>query len=174
MFRGYIIIINDKNHNMLYEYFKSIIDNELTYNFIARKVENGIQMIIFVRHCVLPDGVSNLNFGATELSGIIVSNTKLDIVDTKDIEPYLNATNRLEDYNKIFREIKIIYDSIEHKNLFKIEPIKVLCPDVNIEKNNCPAIINNKILFTTTTCLALITGSLVYAQIPILSPPTEW
>jgi outer membrane protein insertion porin family len=34
--------------------------------------------------------------------------------------------------------------------------------------------INNKILFTTTTCLALITGSLVYAQIPILSTPTEW
>jgi outer membrane protein insertion porin family len=34
--------------------------------------------------------------------------------------------------------------------------------------------INNKILFKTTTCLALITGSLVYAQIPILSTPTEW
>jgi peptidoglycan/LPS O-acetylase OafA/YrhL len=71
----------------------------------------------------------------------------------------------IEDYNKIFREIKIIYDSIEHKNLFKIEPIKVLCPDVNIEKNNCPAIINNKILFSNNSHPSYFGSQLIVNEI---------
>ena len=54
----------------------------------------------------------------------------------------------IEDHNKIFREVKIIYDSIEHKNLFKIDPIIVLCAYSNVDKKNCPPIINNKYLFS--------------------------
>ena len=106
--RGYSIIISD-NIDLFITCTQIIIDNDLTYNFIVRKVNKGLQIVLFIRYCKVPNGIKDLNFGSTELSGIIVSNEELSI-DLNDIRNYINETNRLIDYD--FFETKLM-------NLFK-------------------------------------------------------
>jgi hypothetical protein len=98
-FRGYSIIISN-NIDLFVECTNIIIENNLTYNFIARKVPNGLQIVLFIRHCIITSDIKDLNFGATELAGIIVSNEEITI-DEEDIKKYIDATNRYIDYKKI-------------------------------------------------------------------------
>ena len=98
--RGYSIIISD-NIDLFIKCTNIIIKNNLTYNFITRKVKTGLQIVLFIRNCVIPNGVKDLNFGSTELSGIIVSNEELTI-NEEDIKKYLDATNRAIDYDFAF------------------------------------------------------------------------
>jgi hypothetical protein len=98
--RGYSIIVSD-DFSLFIKYTQIIIKNNLTYNFITRKVTKGLQIVLFIRNCKTPDGIKNLGYGATELSGIIVSNEELTISD-KDIIEYLEVTNRESDYKLCF------------------------------------------------------------------------
>jgi len=99
--RGYSIIISLDNIDLFIKCTDIIIKNNLTYNFIVRKVLSGLQVVLFVRNCIIPKGVKDLNFGSTELSGIIVSNEELTI-NEEDIKKYTDATNRPIDYDFAF------------------------------------------------------------------------
>ncbi len=49
-------------------------------------------------------------------------------------------------YIKQFREIRNLFDSIEHPNLYKIKPIKILC-----NEKNCSSIKDNKFIFSNNS-----------------------
>ena len=67
-----------------------------SYNFIIN-LKDDIYQCIFIRNS--EKVVPNLNFGSTELAGIIGSN-KDDFKNTKDdIEKYLEETNNISNYN---------------------------------------------------------------------------
>jgi hypothetical protein len=70
----------------------------LLYNFIMRRIADGrLQAVLFVRSCKLAPGMLDMNFGATELSGVIASAKKLKNTE-EEIMAYVNYTNRVEDY----------------------------------------------------------------------------
>ena len=100
--RGYSIIVSD-NFDLFIRCTNIIIEQNLTYNFITRKVTKGLQIVLFIRDCVIPKDIKNLNFGSTELSGIIVSNEELTITE-EEIIKYLNFTNSEIFYNSCFPE----------------------------------------------------------------------
>ena len=73
----------------------------LTYNFIAHKVaKEKLQIIVFVRHCVVPAGVKDLNYGSTELAGVIVSGSKSNTTH-QEFYDYINATHSIQNYLNI-------------------------------------------------------------------------
>ena len=100
LFRGYVCIIPNKDVKEIFDLIQKIKMHNLTYNFITRKIsELNLQIIFFIRFCHVNKNVKDLNFGATELSGVIVSNKELSYSDT-DITNYLDSTNRISDYEK--------------------------------------------------------------------------
>lgn len=97
-FRGYII--NTSNYIDILGLITKIKDNNFTYNFILRKIDdNTLQFVFFIRKCIIHD-IPDLNFGATELSGIIVGSTSEDLGPfTEDnIIEYINQTNNKDNY----------------------------------------------------------------------------
>ena len=98
-FLGYSIV--SEQSQSLSDFFEKIVRTGLTYNFMLRKVNSKqLQTIVFVRDCSLPDGVNDLNYGATELAGIIVSNTK-STTTAKELTEYLNATHSIDLYDRV-------------------------------------------------------------------------
>jgi hypothetical protein len=98
-FRGYVL--NTSNYTDILGLITKIIDNDFTYNFIVRKIDdNTLQFVFFIRKCIVYN-IPDLNFGATELSGIIVGSTSEDLsVFTEDnIMEYINQTNSKDNYN---------------------------------------------------------------------------
>ena len=93
-FRGWFITFSYETKHV----FSDMIDKvkESSYNFILNKKDSIFQCFFFVRkNCgtVQP----NLNFGSTELAGIIGSN-KDDYPDKSAIDTYLDITNNLSNY----------------------------------------------------------------------------
>jgi len=75
-----------------------IVAAGLLYNFIMRRIADGrLQAVLFVRSCKLAPGMRDMNYGATELSGVIASAKKLKDTE-EEIMAYVNYTNRAEDY----------------------------------------------------------------------------
>jgi hypothetical protein len=94
-FRGFSIITD--NIKPVSKLIKIILKSIFTYNFISRKVNNGLQFVFFIRDCHIEAGVEDLNFGASELAGLVVTSNKL-LIDENILDKYLNTTNNEEDY----------------------------------------------------------------------------
>jgi hypothetical protein len=97
-FRGYVL--NTSNYTDILGLITKIIYSDFTYNFIVRKIDNNtLQFVFFIRRCIIYN-IPDLNFGATELSGIIVGSTSEDLgVFTEDnIIEYINQTNSKDNY----------------------------------------------------------------------------
>lgn len=97
LLKGYVLLANSPNDvNNVIQYITS---QNLTYNFIVRKTDaNLLQFIFFVRHCVICPGIVDLNFGSTELAGVVVvSNTFPNTLD--QIHQYIDATHNDNNYN---------------------------------------------------------------------------
>lgn len=102
-FRAFSLVA--KNSREVSQLISTILENGLTYNFLVRKVQNDLQFIFFIRNCIVPNGVENLNFDAPALGGYVVTTDKLNI-DSVILEKYLDATNREEDYILISSQFK--------------------------------------------------------------------
>jgi len=98
-FRGYVI--TDAGAELVQRMsgaISKIVTAGLLYNFIMRRIDDGrLQVVLFVRSCKLAPGMLDMNFGATELSGVIASAKKLKNTE-EEIMAYVNYTNRVEDY----------------------------------------------------------------------------
>lgn len=107
-FRGYVL--NTSYYKDILDLIAKIIDNNFTYNFIVRKIDDHtLQFIFFIRKCVIHN-IPDLNFGATELSGIIVATTSEDLsIFTEDnIIKYINQTNSVDNYMIVLKMEKEI------------------------------------------------------------------
>jgi hypothetical protein len=102
-FRGFSLIAS--NELMVSELISTILKNNLTYNFVVRRVGENLQFIFFIRHCKILEGVEDLNLDAGGLSGYIVTTDKLNI-DENILSKYLDTTNRKEDYILISSQFK--------------------------------------------------------------------
>ena len=59
---------------------------------------NKLQVVLFIRYCKVPPEIRDLNYGSSELAGIVASSSEL--TDTEDdIMAYVNYTNRASDYD---------------------------------------------------------------------------
>ena len=98
-FRAYVL--NTSDYTDMLTLINKINDKGLTFNFITRKSnESTLQIIFFIRNCISDGSTLDLNFGATELSGIIVGTNINDItIFTKEnIDNYINLTNNITNY----------------------------------------------------------------------------
>ena len=102
-FRSFSLVA--RNPSDVSQLISTILKNGLTYNFLVRKVQNDLQFIFFIRNCVVPNGVENLNFDAPALGGYVVTADRLNI-DVDILKKYLDATNREEDYILISNKFK--------------------------------------------------------------------
>jgi hypothetical protein len=104
-FRAYVLVTN--SFNDILELTTTIKILNLTFNFITRKSVNQtfLQFIFFIRDCKSEELIPNLNFGATELSGIIVGNNEndIEIFTEENINNYINLTNNISNYEKLPR-----------------------------------------------------------------------
>uniref|UniRef100_A0A6C0I574 HIT domain-containing protein n=1 Tax=viral metagenome TaxID=1070528 RepID=A0A6C0I574_9ZZZZ len=93
-FRGWFITFSYENRNIFYEMIDKL--KKTSYNFILKIHNDKFHCIFFIRNnCnkVRP----NLNFGSTELAGVIGSNK--DNFPNKDvIDTYLDITNNVSNY----------------------------------------------------------------------------
>jgi len=98
-FRGYVITgTGAELVQRMSVAISKIVAAGLLYNFIMRRIADGrLQAVLFVRSCKLASGMLDMNFGATELSGVIASAKKLKDTE-EEIMAYVNYTNRAEDY----------------------------------------------------------------------------
>jgi hypothetical protein len=94
-FRGWFIKFPYENANIFYDMIEKIKD--YSYNFILNKNDIFFQCVFFIRkNCDIVD--PNLNYGATELAGVIHDNE--DNFPNKDgLEKYLNTTNNISNYD---------------------------------------------------------------------------
>jgi hypothetical protein len=98
-FRGYVITgTGAELVQRMSGAISKIVAAGLLYNFIMRRIADGrLQAVLFVRSCKLAPGMLDMNFGATELSGVIASAKKLKNTE-EEIMEYVNYTNRVSDY----------------------------------------------------------------------------
>ena len=98
-FRGYVITGEAADLvKRMSGAISKIVAAGLLYNFIMRRIGDGrLQAVLFVRSCKLAPGMIDMNFGATELSGVIASAKKLNNTEAEIME-YVNYTNRVSDY----------------------------------------------------------------------------
>jgi hypothetical protein len=98
-FRGYVITgAGAELVQRMSGAISKIVAEGLLYNFIMRRIGDGrLQAVLFVRSCKLAPGMIDMNFGATELSGVIASAKKLKNTE-EEIMEYVNYTNRVSDY----------------------------------------------------------------------------
>ena len=94
-FRGWFINFNYTDDTKFNDMIKKL--EHQSYNFIINLKNNIYNCIFFIRNNC-EKVVPNLNFGSTELAGIIGSN-KGDFPTKDDIEKYLEETNNLSNYN---------------------------------------------------------------------------
>jgi len=94
-FTGWFIRFSYKSANIFYNMIKKLQD--YSYNFILKKNDDLFHCVFFIRkNC---DTVKpNLNFGATELAGVIASN-KDNFPNKHDIDNYLTTTNNISNYD---------------------------------------------------------------------------
>lgn len=94
-FRGWFINFHYTDDTKFNDMIKKL--EHQSYNFIINLKDDIYQCIFFIRNNC-EKVVPNLNFGSTELAGIIGSN-KDDFPTKDDIEKYLEETNNLSNYN---------------------------------------------------------------------------
>lgn len=94
-FRGWFIIFSYNSQDIFYNMIKKLKD--YSYNFILKKNGDLFCCIFFIRkNCdkVYP----NLNFGSTELAGVIASSA-VNFPDKNTIHNYLTETNNISNYD---------------------------------------------------------------------------
>ena len=74
---------------------KKIIKKKFLYNFIIRRNIN-LEVILFIRNCYVPKDIIDLNYGSSELSGIVITISK--VIKKEDILKYINATHNISNY----------------------------------------------------------------------------
>jgi hypothetical protein len=98
-FRGYLIKVKDgiQLQNIIHflDFYRA------SYNFILRKQDEILEIIFFIRFCHKSYISNNLNYGASELSGVITSNKLIHINDNEieKIKMYLEETNNISNYD---------------------------------------------------------------------------
>ena len=95
-FRGWFISFSYENVYIFSDMIEKIKIH--SYNFILKKNGDVFHCVFFIRqNC---DTVEpNLNFGSTELAGVIASSSKYNFPNKDDINKYLNITNNVSNYN---------------------------------------------------------------------------
>jgi hypothetical protein len=102
-FRGWItgLLLHCKEIQPIMEcmhmFISSIGEIGATSNFIIHKKGSIYECILFVRR-IIPQ---SLNYGANELGGIVAFMSEKQLPDTKKIELYLKASNRIEDVEEV-------------------------------------------------------------------------
>ena len=81
----------------MHMFISSIGEIGATSNFIIHKKGSIYECILFVRR-IIPQ---SLNYGANELGGFVAFMSEKQLPDTKKIELYLKASNRIEDVEEV-------------------------------------------------------------------------
>jgi hypothetical protein len=103
LFRGLVVIASDPVQ--IIEVIDKINRLRFTYNFVCRKINKiTLQFVFYIRFCDY-EHFKNLNFGSTELSGIVCGNTP-PTYDLNDIEEYLELTHNRNNYIHFMTENK--------------------------------------------------------------------
>ena len=96
-FRGWFIIFSYESREIFYNMITKLKENNSSYNFILKKKDNFFHCVFFIRkNCDTVE--NNLNFGSTELAGVIGSN-KDNFPKKDDIDKYLTITNNVSNYD---------------------------------------------------------------------------
>ena len=98
-FRGYYVKVYSSSK--FRDLIRILTNKGISFNFILQKgIYNYFDIIFFVRNCnrIL---TKDLNFGATELAGLI--NTRNGKFKAKEIAKYMEETNNIINYN-VFNE----------------------------------------------------------------------
>ena len=95
-FRGWFISFSYENVGIFSDMIEKIKDH--SYNFILKKNGDLFYCVFFIRkNCDIVQ--PNLNFGSTELAGVIASSSTDNFPNKDDINEYLKITNNESNYD---------------------------------------------------------------------------